>query len=62
MYIIYHQVSEMESTLNDNDVMSLLERIQGLEAENTNLRDRNDELSMEVEDLSAKLLNTSIKK
>lgn len=56
------KVAEMEAAMNDHDVITLLERIQSLEAENTNLKDRNDELSIEVEQLSAKLSNTSIKK
>lgn len=52
----------MESTINENDVVSLLERIQTLESENTSLRDRNDELSVEVEELSTKLSSAIIKK
>lgn len=48
--------------MNENDVVSLLERIRTLEKENTDLRDRNDELSVEVEELSKKLSNASIKK
>ena len=48
--------------MSENDVMNLLERIQILEKENTCLRDRNDELSIEVEELSMKLLNASMKK
>lgn len=48
--------------MNETDVVSLLERIQTLEKENTDLRDRNDELSVEVEELTTKLLNTSLKK
>lgn len=39
-----------------------MERINILESENTNLRDRNDELSTEVEELSMKLHNAYIKK
>lgn len=59
---LQQKVLEMEAAMNDQDVITLLERIQSLEAENTNLRDRNDELSIEVEELSAKLSNTYIKK
>ncbi|KAK6640265.1 hypothetical protein RUM44_011951 [Polyplax serrata] len=59
---LQQKVSEMESAMNENDVVSLLERIRTLEKENTDLRDRNDELSVEVEELSKKLSNASIKK
>ncbi|EEB18770.1 blastoderm specific protein 25D, putative [Pediculus humanus corporis] len=60
--VLQQRVSEMESNMSENDVMNLLERIQILEKENTCLRDRNDELSIEVEELSMKLLNASMKK
>ncbi|KAL0267595.1 UNVERIFIED_CONTAM: hypothetical protein PYX00_009823 [Menopon gallinae] len=56
------RATEMQAKVNNSEIMSLLERINVLESENTNLRDRNDELSTEVEELSTKLHNACIKK
>jgi hypothetical protein len=43
-------------------VLPLLEKLDKLQAENTGLRDRNDELTVEVEALTAKLASLKIKK
>lgn len=43
-------------------MLPLLEKLDKLQAENTGLRDRNDELTVEVEALTAKLASLKTKK
>jgi dynactin complex subunit len=55
-------VSELERCNEQEHVLPLLENVDKLQAENTGLRDRNDELTVEVEALTAKLASLKTKK
>ncbi|PSN57236.1 hypothetical protein C0J52_05004 [Blattella germanica] len=57
-----HRLSELEGSNEREKMLPLLERINELQAENTGLRDSNDELTMEVESLTAKLASMKTKK
>jgi predicted nuclease with TOPRIM domain len=52
----------MEGCHEKEQVLPLIEKLNELQAENTGLRDRNDELTMEVEALTAKLASLKTKK
>jgi predicted nuclease with TOPRIM domain len=52
----------MEGCSEKEEVLPLIEKLNELQAENTGLRDRNDELTMEVEALIAKLASLKTKK
>lgn len=52
----------MEGCDEKEQVLPLIEKVNELQAENTGLRDRNDELTMEVEALTAKLAALKTKK
>ena len=56
------QLEELEEMARDRDVLALMERVAGLESENRNLRDKNDELALTVEDLTLRLHNTCFSK
>jgi predicted nuclease with TOPRIM domain len=51
----YSQLSELEGSHEQEQMQPLLEKLSELQAENTRLRDRNDELTVEVEALTVKL-------
>ncbi|XP_069682969.1 ninein homolog isoform X2 [Periplaneta americana] len=59
---LQQRLSELEGSHEQEQVLPLLEKLNELQAENTGLRDRNDELTMEVEALSAKLASLKTKK
>jgi predicted nuclease with TOPRIM domain len=52
----------MEGCSEKEEVLPLIEKLNELQAENTGLRDRNDELTMEVEALTAKLASLKTRK
>jgi predicted nuclease with TOPRIM domain len=56
------QLSEQERRHEQELVLPLLEKLDNLQAENTGLRDRNDELTVEVEALTARLASLKTKK
>jgi predicted nuclease with TOPRIM domain len=56
------QVSELEGCHDQEQMQPLLGKLRELQAENTELRDRNDELTVEVEALTAKLASLKTKK
>lgn len=58
----FSQLSELERCNEQEHVLPLLEKLDKLQAENTGLRDRNDELTVEVEALTAKLAALKTKK
>ena len=58
----FSQLSELERHHEQENVLPLLEKLDKLQAENTGLRDRNDELTVEVEALTAKLASLKTKK
>ena len=62
MYCNSFQLTELEGSNDREEIVPLLERISELEAKNTELKDRNDELTMEVEVLSAKLASLKTRK
>lgn len=59
---MHSQVGEMEGCSEKEEVLPLIEKLNELQAENTGLRDRNDELTMEVEALTAKLASLKTRK
>lgn len=59
---LQQRLSELEGCREQEHVLPLLEKLDKLQAENTGLRDRNDELTVEVEALTAKLASLKIKK
>ena len=58
----FSQLSELERCHEQEHVLPLLEKLDKLQAENTGLRDRNDELTVEVEALTTKLASLKTKK
>jgi predicted nuclease with TOPRIM domain len=52
----------MEGCHEKEQMLPLIEKLSELQAENTGLRDRNDELMMEVEALTAQLASLKTKK
>jgi predicted nuclease with TOPRIM domain len=63
MTCIFHfQLSELEGCREQEQVLPLLEKLNELQSENTRLRDRNDELTMEVEAVTAQLASLKTKK
>jgi len=58
----FSQLSELERRHEQENVQPLLEKLDKLQSENTGLRDRNDELTVEVEALTAKLASLKTKK
>ena len=58
----FSQLSELERCHEQEHMLPLLEKLEKLQAENTGLRDRNDELTVEVEALTAKLASLKTKK
>jgi len=58
----FSQLSELERHHEQENVLPLLEKLDKLQAENTGLRDRNDELTVEVEALTANLAALKTKK
>ncbi|KAJ9587226.1 hypothetical protein L9F63_019250, partial [Diploptera punctata] len=59
---LQQRLSELEGSHGREEMLALLERINELQSENTGLRDQNDELTMEVEVLSAKLASLKTRK
>lgn len=59
---LQQRLSELEGCHEQEEMQPLLEKLSELQAENTGLRDRNDELTVEVEALTAKLASLKTKK
>ncbi|XP_068085274.1 ninein homolog [Anabrus simplex] len=62
MATLQQRLSELEGSHEQEQVLPLLEKVNELQAENTSLRDRIDELTVEMEDMTVRLSASKLKK